>query len=131
MFFKTNSSSKNQNKSKSFTKPKKHRKKLFLNKTPEIQNDLNNNNNNNSNSYSSSNMTSNSNSSPTLMGSSLSSTPNHNKLQISFEQAKFQSLINFVGSYLDKIVQQTSPFGDKEQNKLTFEVCFSTFIFKK
>ena len=38
------------------------------------------------------------------------------------EDSKFQSTIDFVRSYLDNVVQQASPFGDKEQNKLTFEV---------
>lgn len=39
------------------------------------------------------------------------------------EDSKFQATIDFVRSYLDNVVQQASPFGDKEQNKLTFEVC--------
>jgi hypothetical protein len=38
------------------------------------------------------------------------------------EDSKFQATIDFVRSYLDNVVQQASPFGDKEQNKLTFEV---------
>ncbi len=38
------------------------------------------------------------------------------------EETKFQATIDFVRTYLDNVVQQTSPFGEKEQNKLTFEV---------
>ena len=38
------------------------------------------------------------------------------------EQSKFQATIYFVRAYLDNVVQQASPFSDKEQNKLTFEV---------
>ena len=40
------------------------------------------------------------------------------------DESKFQATINFVRSYLNNIVQQKSPFADKEQNKLTFEASF-------
>jgi hypothetical protein len=40
------------------------------------------------------------------------------------EDAKFQGTIDFVRGYLDNVVQQTEPFGNKDQNKLTFEVQF-------
>lgn len=54
----------------------------------------------------------------TLLGSSISSTPNRSTCI----QKKFKSLINFVEDYLRKIVSQPSPFFNTEQNKLTFEV---------
>ncbi|RNA42187.1 inositol 1-4-5-trisphosphate receptor isoform X1 [Brachionus plicatilis] len=54
----------------------------------------------------------------TLLGSSISSTPNRS----TSIQKKFKSLINFVEDYLQKIVSQPSPFGSTDQNKLTFEV---------
>lgn len=55
------------------------------------------------------------------------STPNNQPKQaqsnlIISEDTKFQPTIDFVRAYLDNVVQQTSPFGDKEQNKLTYEV---------
>ncbi|CAF0720089.1 unnamed protein product [Brachionus calyciflorus] len=48
--------------------------------------------------------------------------PNEQFKQNDNEDTKFQPAIDFVRAYLDNVVQQTSPFGDKEQNKLTFEV---------
>ena len=38
------------------------------------------------------------------------------------EDLKFESTIDFVRAYLDNVVQLSSPFGNREQNKLTFEV---------
>ncbi len=50
------------------------------------------------------------------------------------EDTKFQPTIDFVRAFLDNVVQQTSPFGDKEQNKLTYEVeieiSFKSFLNK-
>lgn len=47
-----------------------------------------------------------------------------NESKIFAEDTKFHATIDFVRAYLDNVVQQTSPFGDKEQNKLTFEVIY-------
>ena len=38
------------------------------------------------------------------------------------EDSKFQPTIQFVRNYLDNVVKQETPFADKEQNKLTYEV---------
>ncbi len=46
----------------------------------------------------------------------------HYRHELMHEQSKFQATIYFVRAYLDNVVQQASPFSDKEQNKLTFEV---------
>lgn len=59
------------------------------------------------------------NESSTTLVSSISSTPNQKCKE---EDKKFKPLIDFVGNYLNKIVLQSSPFGDNEQNKLTYEV---------
>ncbi|CAF0775305.1 unnamed protein product [Brachionus calyciflorus] len=59
-------------------------------------------------------------SSTTLLGSSISSTPN--QTQIFKDSKKFKALIEFVGSYLNNLVIQASPFVNNDQNKLTFEV---------
>jgi hypothetical protein len=47
---------------------------------------------------------------------------------ILYEDTKFQPTIDFVRSFLDNVVQQSSPFGDKEQNKLTYEVNLFFFL---
>ncbi len=70
-------------------------------------------------------------SSPTLLGHTISNETADDRImeedelkednKIS-EDTKFQATIDFVRAYLDNVVQQTAPFGDKEQNKLTFEV---------
>ena len=55
------------------------------------------------------------------------STPNNQQQKnlMATEDTKFQPTIDFVRAFLDNVVQQTSPFGDKEQNKLTYEVILS------
>jgi hypothetical protein len=62
--------------------------------------------------------------------SSFSSTPNKDKTLKEFSlnngnKSKFQATIDFVGVYLNKVVQQEAPFSENEQNKLTFEVNFT------
>jgi len=48
---------------------------------------------------------------------------------IIYEDTKFQPTIDFVRLFLDNVVQQSSPFGDKEQNKLTYEVILKLILF--
>ena len=76
-------------------------------------------------------------SSPTLLATTITSTadtPNEDELHkqdpiyAASEETKFQATIDFVRAYLDNVVQQTAPFSDKEQNKLTFEVIFLFFF---
>jgi hypothetical protein len=96
-----------------------------------------NNNNNNSDSLSSSFLSQlDSSSSQTLMGSSSSSTPNKcgnknkktSNSDLSTQNVKFQSTIDLVGIYLQKVVKLQFPFENKEQNKLTYAV-FSIYYF--
>lgn len=41
---------------------------------------------------------------------------------------KFALTMEFVEEYLKEVVNQPFPFGDKEKNKLTFEVLFPSNI---
>ena len=61
-------------------------------------------------------------SSPPSISSMLSQKNSLAQDKLVLEDTKFHATIDFVRIFLDNVVQQTSPFGDKEQNKLTFEV---------
>ena len=58
---------------------------------------------------------------------SRSSTPNQEKYENTLdvsnsESGKFKYAIIFLNHYLETLMQQEIPFGNKEQNKLTLEV---------
>jgi hypothetical protein len=60
-----------------------------------------------------------------INSSSFASTPNKYERTINMsneDNGQFQSSIHYLNFYLDNLVQQETPFGNKEQNRLTLEV---------
>lgn len=60
-----------------------------------------------------------------IVSASLASTPNQTDKHGTFsddEKNKFKSTIEFIGSFLDGLVQQDAPFVNKEQNRMILEV---------